>query len=561
MASRPPDSEFRDRETAVRQPPLPSTKDALTATRPHEPTAEPTKTGGDATTPPQERAPAPILPEKIGPYDILECLGRGGMGIIYKGRHRLVGQVRAIKTMRFDGANPEYARRFLREMQATVRLSHRHIVTIYEVEPEADPPYYTMEYVAGGTLSAAAARIRPDCWRIAEIVEKVALAVQEAHDQRIYHRDLKPGNILIDDDGEPLVTDFGLAKLPDPDPDATCAGTGPGTLPYMAPEQVEGRPDAVGPASDIWSLGVMLYELITGSRPFTGHEGALRRAIVNDPPALPSALRPGLDRTLEAITLHCLEKDPSRRYASAAALAKDLRAWLNHEPTSVIPETRLKKARRWMRRHWRVVAIGAGLVSGAIVSAAMMHLSDPKRPVYEGQARLRRGETWTLLGSTGPKWSSWVQSVGSVTKGPPGQPRPFGFSCADFGLLELVPDPALDRYSFRAEVRQDNGGSLPPSEVGLYIGRAEEDGCQVFWLLSFTENLKKLGEARPNPTRLKLFNPRPGQGNRRSRKAAKCRRVSHRRCRDEGSMAFAPDRCESDGPDHILGWTARALGR
>jgi serine/threonine-protein kinase len=302
---------------------------------------------GDSTE--IERAAAERLPELPG-YEVLAAVGQGGAGIVYRARDCALGREVALKMLRGGVlAGPTGRRRFHAEAQALARLDHPHVAPIYAAGEHQGKPYFTMKYLPGGSLARHLARFGADPRAAAALVEKVARAVHYLHGKNILHRDLKPLNILLDEHDEPCVSDFGLAKFLDADMGLTRTGAVMGTLPYMAPEQAEGRPEAVGPATDVWALGVILYELLTGRRPFAtaGRMDLARLIATADPPA-PRSVRPDLDPALEAIVRQCLEKAPARRYAAAGALADDLAGWGRGE-------TRLDPSPAWPARLWRAV--------------------------------------------------------------------------------------------------------------------------------------------------------------------------------------------------------------
>ncbi len=271
------------------------------------------------------------LPERLGPYVLGRELARGGMGAVFVARHAELGRDVALKVV-LGRADPVRLRRFEIEAQATARLRHPNIVPVHELGAADGIAYLVMELVAGESLAARLAREGPFEPRVAaELVAKIADALAVTHAAAILHRDLKPANVLLDaTSGEPRLTDFGVAKLVDDDAESlTKTGARIGTPAYMSPEQATGELDRLGPHTDVWALGVILYELLTGQLPFRG-EGliALLVQITREPPPSPSRLASGIPPELEAVCLRCLEKKPEARYPDAAALAADLRAFL-----------------------------------------------------------------------------------------------------------------------------------------------------------------------------------------------------------------------------------------
>ncbi|NDC53318.1 MAG: serine/threonine protein kinase [Planctomycetia bacterium] len=273
------------------------------------------------------------LPASFGDYDLLEEIGRGGMGIVYRATQRSLGRTVAIKMLlRRDLASRADLARFRSEAEAAARLDHPGIVPIFEVGESDGHPFYSMRLIEGTTLAKQLADGPLPPREAAALLAKVADAVQAAHDRGVLHRDLKPSNILIDPSGRPHVSDFGLAKRIEEDQSVTHTGAILGTPCYMSPEQAAGSRGDVGPASDVWSLGAILYQMLTGSPPFRAATpmDTLLAVLETDPPA-PHTVAAGIDRDLEMITLKTLQKPQELRYASAASLAADLRAFLAGE--------------------------------------------------------------------------------------------------------------------------------------------------------------------------------------------------------------------------------------
>lgn len=311
---------------------------------------------------------------RMGNYEILEEIGRGGMGVIYRARQRHSRRVVALKRiLSFHAGSHDALARFRRETEAAANLDHPNILPIYDVgESEDGLPFFAMKYVAGGSLQKIGPTLQSDPRRSVEIVQKVASAVAYAHSRGIFHRDLKPGNILIDERGEPQVSDFGLAKLIDANSDLTRTLTAFGTPGYVAPEQATNAAAGVTPASDIYSLGAVLFYLLTGRPPFVGDNAlnVVRQAADTEAPKLRS-LRPSLDRDLEIICARCLDRDPKARYQSAAELAADLQRWLEKRPIAARPVGIPARAWRWSRRNPKLVGAAVG---GLLIGAATIWL-------------------------------------------------------------------------------------------------------------------------------------------------------------------------------------------
>jgi serine/threonine protein kinase len=298
----------------------------------------------------------PEQPDRVGDYDILETLGKGGMGIVYKARHVKLKRLVALKMIAAGPhAGPEELARFKAEAEAVARLQNPNIVQIFEVGEHRGCPFFALEYVGGSSLARKQGAEGPSPLRTAaETVAKLARAVHHAHEHGVLHRDLKPSNVLLTPDGQPKIADFGLAKmreLPKEDPKSTQTGVILGTASYMAPEQAAGKVKELGPTADVYGLGAILYELLTGRPPFRGSsvfETLSRLATEQVVP--PRALNSAVSRDLETICLKCLEKDPQMRYSSAQELAEDLERWLAGQPITAGRATNISRFMRWVRQ-------------------------------------------------------------------------------------------------------------------------------------------------------------------------------------------------------------------
>src|SRR5213594_306583 len=310
----------------------------------------------------------------LGNYEILEEIARGGMGVIYRARQRHSRRIVAIKrVLSYQADSHETLERFRREAEAVASLDHPNILPIYEVgESEDGLPFFSMKFATGGNLHDAAPSLRNEPRKCAQLMAKVARAVEYAHGRGILHRDLKPGNILLDDRGEPLVSDFGLAKWLNANKDLTKSLTTFGTAGYIAPEQAEGAATDLTPTADVYSLGAILFDLLTGRPPFLGANplSVIRQASGTPAPKLRS-LAHSHDRDLETICARCLERDPKARYQSAADLATDLELWLNGKPIIARPVLPPARIWRWSRRNPKLVST---CVAGLLVGAAAIWL-------------------------------------------------------------------------------------------------------------------------------------------------------------------------------------------
>jgi tRNA A-37 threonylcarbamoyl transferase component Bud32 len=310
--------------------------------------------------------PAP-KPAAVPGYEILGELGRGGMGVVYKARHTRLNRLVALKMILSGShAGEEELTRFRAEAEALARLRHPHIVQIFDVGEHDGRPYFSLEYVEGGSLGKRLGGTPLPPRQAAALAETLARAVEAAHRCGIIHRDLKPANVLLTADGTPKITDFGLAKRLDAGAGQTSTGKVLGTPSYMAPEQAAGKGQEIGPATDVYALGTVLYEMLTGRPPFraaTSFETV--HQVLSEEPIAPRSLQRRLAPDLETICLKCLQKETRRRYGSAAELADDLRRFLNDEPIRAKPTGRLRRVVKWVRRR----PVWAGLIAVSCVGA------------------------------------------------------------------------------------------------------------------------------------------------------------------------------------------------
>ena len=311
----------------------------------------------------------------LGNYQILEEIGRGGMGVIYRARQRHSRRIVAIKrVLSYHADSQDTLMRFRREAQAAANLDHPNILPIYEVsESQEGLPFFSMKFASGGSLLEAAPALRSEPRRAVALMAKVARALQYAHEQGILHRDLKPGNILLDARGEPMVGDFGLAKWLEPTGRLTRTPSIFGTPGYIAPEQVSGSDRKLTAAADVYGLGAVLFDLLSGRPPFTGEHAlkTIQQAAEKPAPKL-RTLAPGLDRDLETICSKCLERDPLARYRSAGELADDLERWLHGHSIVARPVSPPVHLWRWVRRNPLVAQMAALLLTMATAVGVMM---------------------------------------------------------------------------------------------------------------------------------------------------------------------------------------------
>jgi tetratricopeptide (TPR) repeat protein len=329
-------------------------------------------------------------PKMVAGYEILAELGRGGMGVVYQARQlRLNRQVALKMVLAGAHAGGDQLARFFVEAEAVAGLQHPNIVQIYEVGTHDGLPYFSLEFVDGGTLAQKLGGKPQPPKEAARLLEAVARGVVCAHQRGIIHRDLKPANILLTRDGTPKITDFGLAKRLEGDSSQTKSGTLMGTPSYMAPEQAAGKTREVGPLSDQYALGAVLYEMLTGRPPLVGTSIVETLNLVqNQEPLPPGRLQPGLPRDLETICMKCLQKEPAKRYASAQALAADLAHFQAGEPIQARPVSRADRAWRWCKRNPRVAALsGAALLLLVTAGVAVTALAVNRARGREAEAR------------------------------------------------------------------------------------------------------------------------------------------------------------------------------
>jgi serine/threonine protein kinase/Flp pilus assembly protein TadD len=310
----------------------------------------------------------------FGDYELLDEIGRGGQGVVYRARQKSLNRIVALKVIGLSHwATEAHVKRFRLEAEAAARLNHPCIVPIYEVGERDGACYFSMGLVEGGQLDAVAKREPIPIRHATELTAKLARTVSYAHEHGILHRDIKPGNILLDAEGEPHLTDFGLARLVETESTVTRTLEVLGTPSYMAPEQAVGNNAGVTRATDIYGLGAVLYQLLTGHPPFAGgttYETV--RLVLDTQPRQPRFLNPKVDRDLATICLKCLDKDPQRRYSSALALAEDLECWLKHEPIRARRTGILTRGRKWVRRNPSSALLAASLVALAAAIGALV---------------------------------------------------------------------------------------------------------------------------------------------------------------------------------------------
>jgi len=428
------------------------------------------------------------LPQSIGKFAVLEQLGRGTFGTVYKARDADLQRLVAVKVPRAGSfATPEEEERFLREARAAAQLSHPSIVPVLEIAHDRGLPYIVSEYVEGLTLADLLTGRRPGFREAAELVAAVADALDYAHRQKIVHRDVKPSNLLIDAAGRPHVTDFGLARRGEGEITVTLDGQILGTPAYMAPEQAAGDQQRVDARSDVYSLGVVLYELLTGELPFRGNQRMLLHQVLHDEPRPPRSLNDRIPRDLETICLKAMAKVPARRYASALEMADDLRRFLGGEPIRARPVGRAEKLYRWCRRNPAVAGLQAALavtlLVGTTVSTFFAIQSESQREQAEKNQRDAELRAASLAVDIDLKYceegdiSLGLLRLARTLKTLPPHARDLR-QCVEMNLLAwgqelrpLVPPPTHEGATFTTALSPD----------GLTLLTSGEDGTARLW--------------------------------------------------------------------------------
>ena len=328
---------------------------------------------------------------EFGDYELLGEIGRGGQGVVYRARQKSLNRPVALKVIGLGRwATKAHVKRFRLEAEAAASLNHPCIVPIYEVGEREGACYFSMGLVEGGQLDAIVRREPMPIRQAVELMAKVARTVHYAHEHGILHRDIKPGNILLDTKGEPHLTDFGLARLVESESTVTRTLEVIGTPSYMAPEQALGNNAGVRNATDVYGLGAVLYQLLTSHPPFAGGTTyETIKLLLETEPRTPRLLNPRIDRDLSTVCLKCLEKDPQRRYSSALAFAEDLRHWLKHEPVHARPTGIFTRGRKWVRRNPTTALLAASLMALTAAVSVIVWKSDLfRRPAAAGIAVL-----------------------------------------------------------------------------------------------------------------------------------------------------------------------------
>jgi TolB-like protein/Flp pilus assembly protein TadD len=322
------------------------------------------------------------MPGELGDYELLEEIGRGGQGVVFRARQKSLNRTVALKVIALGlWATPAHLKRFRLEAKAAASLDHPCIVPIYEVGEQDGQCYFSMKFIEGGQLDEVIKHKPISIRQVAELMAKVARTVHYAHEHGILHRDLKSGNILLDAKGEPQLTDFGLARLVESESTVTRTLEVVGTPSYMSPEQAAGNNANLTPATDVYGLGAVLYQLLTGHPPFTGGTTyETIKLLLETEPCPPRFWNPKIDRELSTISLKCLEKDPKRRYVSALAFAEDLERWLKHEPIQARRAGIVGRGKKWLQRNPTAAAMAALSLALVVAVGAIIWKTELFRP-------------------------------------------------------------------------------------------------------------------------------------------------------------------------------------
>jgi serine/threonine protein kinase len=447
---------------------------------------------GLATDAPEATSPLANNPERpierlryFGDYELLEEIARGGMGIVYRARQAGLNRIVAVKVLLFGKfSSDEFVQRFKAEAEAAAALQHPNIVTIHEIGEHDGQHYFSMDYIEGKNL-ADLVRDKPlPANQAATLLKTVAEAIHYAHQRGVLHRDLKPSNVIIDLNGEPHVTDFGLAKRLDGASELTVCGQVLGSPNYMPPEQAERKRGELSPASDVYSLGAILYHLLTGRPPFVAEtlEETLLHMLNNDPVS-PHLLNSEVPRDLETICFKCLEKDPKRRYDSAEALAMDLTRWLALQPIQARRRTGFQRAVQWWQRHPAIAALIGMSALLTVVLVAFFALTGQNRTTsfvdFSNAYNAPLTDTWFILSNSG----------NSLTNLPSGLQLLAGTTFNIQGVVQLRGAPAEDNR-------------FPQSVSGIQVSRT----CHALHFLHATQR------ARPDGVRIGHYVVHYGNG-------------------------------------------------
>jgi tetratricopeptide (TPR) repeat protein len=458
---------------------------------------------GDAAGEPSAKAAA-SLPRAFGDYQVVEELARGCMGVVYRARQTSLHRTVALKMVAAGQlASPSAIRRFKTEAEAAANLDHPNIVPIYEIGEYAGQHYFTMKLIEGASLAQRlgeftldrpdatsaqkAASLRKQALKLSVLLARVAEAVHYAHQRGILHRDLKPGNILIDREDQPHVTDFGLAKRVEADSHLTLSGEIMGTPAYMSPEQAAGNLRQVTTAADVFSLGVILYQLLTGRVPFAGKTPVeVFHAVIHEEPPAPRLVNPAVLRDLETICLKCLEKDPTKRFATAKEVADELHRFVAGEPIQARPVSRTERVWRWSRRNPAL----AGFAAATILLLLTVLIGAPIAVWRESTLR-RRAEAEAVKSQQVAKFlKSMLEGVGpSVSLG------------RDATLLQEILDKTAERVGTELNGQPDVEAELRTTLGQVYEALGQYGQAEKMHRLALASREENFGSEHPQVAR------------------------------------------------------------